>query len=173
MGTRESKQQIVAEIKEKLSKASSVILTDYRGLNVAEITELRSILRDAGVEYKVAKNTLTLIAARDSGLEDLEKYLEGPTALAFGMQDPVAPAKLLSKFAKTHKNLEIKGGVLEGQVIDIEGVKNLADLPPREVLLAQVFAGMKAPISGIVNVLSGNLRNLVYVLDAIKEQKGA
>jgi large subunit ribosomal protein L10 len=173
MGTRESKQQIVAEIKEKLSKASSVILTDYRGLNVAEITELRSILRDAGVEYKVAKNTLTLIAARDSGLEDLEKYLEGPTALAFGMQDPVAPAKLLSKFAKTHKNLEIKGGVLEGQVIDIEGVKNLADLPPREVLLAQVFAGMQAPISGIVNVLSGNLRNLVYVLDAIKEQKGA
>lgn len=170
---RQIKEQVVADLKDKLSRASSVVLTDYRGLNVAEMTELRRMLREAGVEYKVVKNTLTLIAARDTGLEGLEKYLTGPTALAFGVEDPVAPAKLLSKFAKNHKNLEIKGGVLQGRVIDLDGVKSLADLPPKEVLLAQVLAGMQAPISGIVNVLSGPVRNLLYALQAIKDKKGA
>ncbi len=168
---RQQKAEIVAEIKEKLGNARGAVLTDYRGLNVAEMTELRAKLREANVEYKVLKNTLVTIAARDMGLEGLDPYLEGPTAIAFGTEDAVSPAKILSKFAKDHKDLEIKAGILEGKVIGIEEIKALAELPTREELLAQVLRGMQAPMAGFANVLQGTIRNLVYVLEAIRKEK--
>ncbi len=166
-----AKEPVVQEIKEKLEAAQSVVLTDYRGLDVAEVTDLRNKLRDAGIEFKVVKNTLTRIAANQIGLEGLDPYLEGPTALAFSEKDPVAPAKILSEFAKTHKDLEIKAGILDGKVIGVEGIKALADLPSREVLLARVLGGMQAPMYGFAGVLQGTLRSLVYVLEAVRQQK--
>ncbi len=168
---RPEKEAIVQLMKEKLESSTAVILTDYRGLNVKEVTELRKKLSEAGVEYKVIKNTLTLLGARQAQIEGLEDYLKGPTAAAFSVADPVAPAKVISEFMKTHKNLEIKAGILKGKVIGLEDVKALANLPSREVLLAQLLGGMKAPINGLVNVLAGNIRNLVYVLNAIREAK--
>jgi len=150
-----------------------MVLTDYRGLNAAEMTALRKELRESGVEFKVFKNTLTTLAAQGAEMDDLVQYLTGPTAFAFGYDDPVAPAKIISEFAKKHKALEVKGGVVEGKIVGPEGVADLANLPSREVLLSMVMRGMQGPISGMVNVLQGNIRNLVYALEAIREQKEA
>jgi large subunit ribosomal protein L10 len=168
---RPEKAAVVDELKDKLSRAQAVVVTDYRGLDVQEITELRRQLREAGVEYKVAKNTLTTIAARESALSELEQFLSGPTAIAFGYDEPVSAAKIISDFARLHRDLEIKGGVLEGRVIGVEEVQALADLPPREELLAMVARAMQGPIAGMANALQGILRNLVYALDAVREQK--
>ncbi|MCK9525419.1 MAG: 50S ribosomal protein L10 [Limnochordia bacterium] len=170
---RPEKVAMVEEIQERLSRVQGAVLTDYRGLNAAEMTALRKELREAGVEYKVFKNTLTILAAREANLEELVPLLTGPTAFAFGYNDPVAPAKIISEFAKKSKALEIKGGVVEGQIIGPEGVADLANLPSREVLLSMVLRGMQGPMTGMVNVLQGNIRNFVYALNAIKEQKEA
>lgn len=167
------KKQVVAEVKEKLNSAHSVVITDFRGLTVAEATELRAKLREAGVEYKVLKNTLFKIAADDIGIEGFDQYLAGPNAFAFGLSDAVAPAKVLSEFAKTHKNLVIKAGYLEGKVIDMDGVKALADLPSREELLSKVLAGMQSPLYGMVNVLQGPIRKLGYALEEVRKLKEA
>ncbi|HHW07871.1 MAG TPA: 50S ribosomal protein L10 [Clostridia bacterium] len=168
---RQKKEQIVAEIREKMENSSAIVLTDYRGLNVGQVTKMRADLRKAGVEFKVLKNTLTRLAARETGLEGLEPYLEGPTALAFSKDDPTAPAKILMKYAKEFKTLEIKAGVVEGKVIDPAGVKALADLPSREELLAQVLRGMQSPLAGFAGALNGLLRNFVCVLDAVRQKK--
>jgi large subunit ribosomal protein L10 len=135
------------------------------------MTELRDKLRDAGVDYKVVKNTLAKIAANNSDLSEINDFFRGPTAIAFGIEDVVSPAKILDEFAEDHEVLEIKGGYLNGQVISKEKVESLAKIPSREELLAKAFSSMKAPISGLVNVLSGNMRNLVSVLSQIKDQK--
>ncbi len=166
-------EKVVAlrEIKERLEKGKSMIIAEYRGLDVQEITQLRKTAREAAVELKVLKNTLTARAASELHITGLEQYLEGPNAFAFGYEDPVAPAKVLAGFAKLHDELVIKGGLLDGKTIDANGVRFLADLPGREVLLANVLRGMQAPIAGLVNVLNGSLRNFVYVLDAIRQQK--
>ncbi|AZR74709.1 50S ribosomal protein L10 [Anoxybacter fermentans] len=171
MARIDEKKKIVEEIAEKMNTAKSMVITDYRGLNVAEVTELRKKLREAGVEFKVIKNTLTRLAAQKAGIEGLDEILTGPNAIAFGMEDPVSPAKILVDFAKEHEKLEIKAGILDKNVIGPEKVKDLADIPPKEVLLSMVLRGMQGPISGLVNVLQGTIRNLVYVLSAIKEQK--
>lgn len=172
MGAREEKQLVVKELSEKLRQAKGTVLADYRGLNVEKVTDLRNKLRAAGIEYKVVKNTLLKLAADEAGIEGLEPYLEGPTALAMSV-DPVAPAKVLSEWIKANKMLELKGGIVEGKVIDQSGVTGLADLPPREVLLAMVVGAIGAPISGMVNVLHGPLRKLVYAVDAVAKQKEA
>ncbi|MBM7853816.1 large subunit ribosomal protein L10 [Desulfohalotomaculum tongense] len=172
MPTRQEKEQMVAELKEKMEKAQVVILADYHGITVDKITELRSQLRKAGCELKVAKNTLTKIAAKELGIEGLDSYLVGPTVLTFGYQDPAAAAKILSKFAKEIKEgLDIKVGVLEGAVVDKGQIKELANLPSREELLAKVVGGMQAPLYGFAGVLAANLRNLVYVLEAVRKNK--
>ncbi|NMA62162.1 MAG: 50S ribosomal protein L10 [Firmicutes bacterium] len=168
---RPEKVAVVKEIQDRISQSQGAVLTDYRGLDAGQMTALRKELRDAGVEFKVLKNTLTILAAQELDMDDLIPLLNGPTAIAFGYDDPVAPAKILSEFAKTNKVLEIKGGILEGKVLDPEGVKSLADLPSREVLLSMVLRGMQAPIAGMVNVLQGNIRNLVYALEAVRKQK--
>ncbi|NLU36179.1 MAG: 50S ribosomal protein L10 [Clostridiales bacterium] len=173
MSAREKKAQIVAEIKEKLAESSSAILVDYRGLTVEEVTELRREFRNNGVDYKVYKNTLTELAAKDLGLDELIPYLKGPTAIAFGIKDPVAPAKILTEHMKKLKKMEFKVGVVDGKVIDVDGVKALADLPSREELIAKMLGSMNAPISGLVHVLGGTIRSLLYALNAVKETKEA
>ncbi|MCL5781321.1 MAG: 50S ribosomal protein L10 [Firmicutes bacterium] len=170
--TKAQKAVMLEEIKEKMSSAQVTILADFRGISVAKITDLRSRLRKAGSEMKVAKNTIAGIAAKEIGVEGLDQYLEGPTVFTFGVEDPVAPAKILSDFAREVKQgVDIKAGILEGKVIDASGVKALADLPSREVLLAKVLGGMQAPMYGFASVLAANLRNLVYVLDQVRQQK--
>lgn len=170
---RPEKVAMVEEIQERFSRTQGMVLTDYRGLNAAEMTALRKELREAGVEFKVFKNTLTTLAAQGAEMNDLVQFLTGPTAFAFGYDDPVAPAKIISEFAKKHKALEVKGGVVEGKVVGPEGVADLANLPSREVLLSMVMRGMQGPISVMVNVLQGNIRNLVYALEAVRKQKEA
>lgn len=168
----EGKAQVVSEIKEKFQTSTGVVIADYRGITVAQATQLRAQLRQAGVEYRVLKNTMVSRAAREVGIEGLDAYLEGPTAVAFSA-DPVAPAKVLSDFAKEVKTFTIKGGVLEGKVVDSNGVKALADLPSREVLLTQVVRGMQAPLVGMVNVLQGPIRKMGYALEEVRKLKEA
>lgn len=172
MGAREEKQLVVKELSERLKLSKGTVLTDYRGLNVEKVTDLRNKLRAANVEYRVVKNTLLKLAADEAGIKGLEPYLEGPTALALS-PDPVASAKVLAEWIKVNKMLEVKGGIVEGKVIDQKGVSGLADLPSREVLLAMVVGTINAPISGLVNVLHGPLRKLVYAIDAVAKQKEA
>lgn len=170
---REAKALLVKEIKDKLGQSIVSILVDYRGLNVAEMTGLRRELRAAGVEFKVVKNTLTRIASRELGLQDLEPYLEGPTAIAFSLKDPVAPAKILSNMAKNNEHLKLKAGVLQGKVIGLNQLKALAELPPREELLGKMVGSLQAPLYGMVSALSGPIRKLVYVLEAIRRKQEA
>lgn len=169
----EEKKQIVQEIKEKVEKAQSVVLVDYRGLNVEEVTELRRKFREAGVEYKVYKNSLMRFAFKDAGYEEFNKHLTGPNAVAFGYDDAVQPAKITNDFAKEHEKLEIKAGIVDGNIVGLDEIKRLATLPPREVLIAQVLGGLNGPISGFANVLQGTIRQLVYVLDAVREKQEA
>ena len=170
---KRAKEQIVNEIKEKFQRAEAVVLVDYRGLNVEEVTELRKRFREAGADYKVYKNTLIIRALNELDIKGLIPYLAGPSAVALGYDDPVVPAKIISDFAKDHDKLEIKAGIINREVIGVEGIKSLADLPSREVLVVQVLGGLNAPIAGFVNVLQGNIRNLVYALNAISEKKSA
>ena len=171
--TLKAKEAAVSEIQEKMQQAQSVVFVDYRGLTVEEVTNLRCKMRDAGVEYKVIKNTMIQRAADKEGIEGLNSILEGPTAVAFGIKDPVSPAKILVYFAKYTKKTEIKGGVLDVKTIDVDGVKYLASLPSKEELLAKMMGSLNAPVTGLVMALSGVMRNLVCALNAIKEQKEA
>ena len=156
----EMKKTVVAEIKEKFEKAKTVVLVDYRGLNVAEVTDLRNQLRKAGVEYAVLKNTMINLAIEGKGIDEMKAHLEGPTAVAFGYEDMIAPAKILSEFAKKSKKLTIKCGVCDGAFLDQKGVVALADLPSKEVLIARLMGSMMSAVS-----------KFVYVVEAIRKQK--
>ncbi|MBQ3078064.1 MAG: 50S ribosomal protein L10 [Clostridia bacterium] len=169
----EQKKLVVAALADKLSKATAGVFVDYCGITVEEDTKLRAEMRKAGVEYTVVKNTLTRLAAKEAGLEGLDEILNGTTALAVSYDDAVAPAKILDAYASKHDNFKIKMGFVEGKVISAAEVKNLAMLPSREVLIAQVLGTMNAPITGLVTVLNGNIRGLAVALKAIAEQKGA
>jgi large subunit ribosomal protein L10 len=157
---RQAKEAKVLEIKEKMSKAQGIILAKYQGLTVEEDTELRKKLREAGVEYKVYKNTLATIVAKELGYTDANNILVGPLAMAFGYDDPTAPARVLNDFAKTHKALELKGGFVQGEVYDAAKVTQLAAIPSKEVLIAKLLGSFKAPLS-----------NFAYLVNAIKEKK--
>lgn len=150
----EAKAAQVAEVKEMIAKAQSVVVFDYRGLNAAEVTELRSDMRKAGVEYVVLKNGIVERAAKEAGVdESFNQYLVGPSAFAFGTEDPVAPAKVLKEAIKKYKKCALKGGIINGVVSDAEAMNTLADLPSREVLIARMLGSMLSPISGLAIVL--------------------
>ncbi|TYO95226.1 LSU ribosomal protein L10P [Geothermobacter ehrlichii] len=170
---RTSKEQLVAELSAKLARVKAAFVADYRGLTVEEANELRSKLREAGVEYQVVKNTLLRLAIKDTENACLEEFLQGPTAIAMAEDDPVAPAKVLSEFAKANDRFELKGGVLEGKVLGLDGIKVLSDLPSREVLLAKLLGSINAPVSNFVGVLAAVPRSLVQVLSAIQDKKAA
>lgn len=169
----EQKQKLVQEIKEKIENATLVICTDYRGLNVDQVNDLRNKLRVPGVEYRVLKNTMFRFALQEAGYERIAEQIHGPNAVIFSKEDPVGPAKIIFDFAKANKQIELKIGILEGQFLSADGIKDLAQLPTREVLLAQVVGTMQAPITSFVRVLNANLTGLVRALDGIREQKQA
>jgi large subunit ribosomal protein L10 len=164
---------MVVEIKDRLADAGALLLIDYRGLTVKEMQELRNHLRAAGSELKVYKNSLTEIAIRELALPSLDSYLAGPPATVFTGEDPVAPAKALSVFAKTHKALEIKGGLVENQVVDADGVKVIATLPSREELIAKLLGTMLNPIVGFARVLNGPTEAFARTVQAVADQKAA
>ena len=154
MAKVELKQPIVAEIAEGIKDASSVVLVDYRGLTVAQDTELRKALRNAGVTYKVYKNTMMNFAFKGTDFEALAPYLEGPSAMAYSAEDATAPARVLAQFAKTAKALEIKGGVVEGVAYDANGIQAIADIPSREVLISRLLGSMQSPITNFARVMN-------------------
>lgn len=170
---RDLKQQVVADIKERFERAGSVVLVDYRGINVEDVTNLRKQFREAGVEYIVLKNTLVKRALQEMNVDGINDLLEGPSAFAFGYEDPVAPAKVIKDFISKTKNehLKVKGGLVDGKPLDVAGVNALADLPPKEVLIAKIMGSLNAPITNFVGVLSATLRSLVYAIDAIRKEK--
>lgn len=170
---RPEKVSEVETLKDRLSRARTVVLTDFRGLTVAEINQLRARLREARVEYRVVKNRLLRIAAREAGIEGLDRYLEGPTGAAFGYEDPVLPAKIIHDFIRQMRKLETKGGVVDRRAVTPQEIRALADLPPRPVLLAQLAGSIQGPLYGLMNVLTGPGRGLVVALDQIRRGREA
>jgi len=170
---KSSKEQVVAELAAKLATAKATFVADYRGLNVDQVNKLRGELRDAGVEYQVVKNTLLRLAAKGTGTECLDPHLAGPTAIAIAPTDPVAPAKVLTEFAKANSKFELKGGALDGKELSVSEISALSELPSREVLLAKVLGSVNAPASNFVGVLAAIPRSLVQALAAIQEKKAA
>jgi large subunit ribosomal protein L10 len=168
---REEKATSIAELREKLGDARGAVLTDFRGLSVAELTELRTLLRKSAVEYKVVKNTLAKLAVKDTGLAGLAAYLDGPTAIAISRTDPVAASKAVAAWAKGRQTFTVKGGIVEGRVVGPTEVTELAELPSREVLLARLAGAFQAPLQGLVQVLSAPLQGLVRVLDQVRQRK--
>ena len=154
MAKVELKQPIVAEISDLLNGAASAVAVDYRGLTVAQDTELRKQLREAGVTYKVYKNTLIRRAAEGTDFAALDPHLEGPTAIAVPKEDATAPARILAEFAKKADKLEIKAGVVEGTYYDAKGMQAISSIPSREVLLGRLFGSMKSPIANFARVLN-------------------
>ena len=154
MAKIEIKQPIVEEISAAIKDAQSVVLVDYRGLTVEQDTKLRKELREAGVTYKVYKNTMMNFAFKGTDFEALAPFLEGPSAAAISTTDATAPARIIAKFAKTAKELEIKAGVVEGQLYDAAGMAAIADIPSREVLLSRLLGSMQSPITNMARVLN-------------------
>ncbi len=162
MAKVELKQPVIAEISENIKDAASVVVVDYRGLTVAEDTELRKQLREAGIVYKVYKNTMMNFAFKGTDFEALKDVLEGPSAIAISKDDATAPARIIAKFAKTAPKLEIKAGVVEGTFYDAKGMEAIANVPSREELLSKLLGSLQSPIT-----------NLARVLNQIAEQGGA
>ncbi|NTU47461.1 MAG: 50S ribosomal protein L10 [Syntrophobacteraceae bacterium] len=168
---RAKKGQVVAELHDKLQRASATVLTDFRGLTVAEMTTLRDALAAEQVEYQVIKNTLMLLASKDTGAAILGSLLKGTNAIAIGYGDPSVPAKIIKKFSKTNEKLKVKGGALGSRLLDSAQLASLAELPPREELLASLLGTLKAVPTSLVTVLSGVPRAFVGVLAAIQRKK--
>jgi large subunit ribosomal protein L10 len=169
----EQKQKIVEELNEKFKKTKVLIITDYKGLNVTALNDLRRKLRESDIEYRVVKNTLLARAADDTDVAKIKDSFKGPSAIAMSFEDPVAPAKVLTKFAEENKKLELKIGVMGERVLNLDDIKALSSLPTREVLLGQVLSAMMAVPSGLVSAMSNIPRKMINVLQAIKEQKEA
>jgi len=169
----EEKQQIAEDLRDRLSKSAIIVLTDYKGLDVAAMNDLRRRLRAEGIEYQVVKNTLLIRAAEDNDIALIKDYFKGPSAIALSYDDPIAPAKVISEFAKENKKLEIKAGVMNGQVLDANAIKALAKLPSREVLLGQFLSALNAIPTSFVRTIAEIPRSFVGVLAAIRDQKEA
>ncbi len=168
---RREKEALVADLHEKFKGAKAAILTDFTGLNVEQITQLRRTLKKSAVEYKVVKNTLLRRASHDTDIELLAEYFVGPIAIALAYEDPVAPAKILLEFSKTQPALEIKAGMVAGAVMTPKDIKALASLPSKEVLLARFLSLLKIVPTRLVQTLNNPLRRLVTVLDGAKRAK--
>lgn len=158
----QEKQQAVVEVTEKLQSSSCTIVADYRGLTVAQVTQLRKTLRESGIEFKVIKNSITRRATEQASLTELDPHLTGPTAIIFSKEDIIAPAKIVSEFAKTNTKLEVKAGIVEGKVVGHEQIKALAELPSREGLLSMLLSVLQAPI-----------RNFALAVKAVGEKQEA
>ncbi|MEG0257274.1 MAG: 50S ribosomal protein L10 [Christensenella sp.] len=167
----QEKQAVVADVVDKMKRAQSVVVLDYRGLTVAEVSDLRSKFREVGVEYKVIKNNMLRRAAEELNIDGAAEYFKGPTAVAFGYDDPVAPAKILCKFVKATNKTEIKGGILAGKLMNAGGIENLSKLPSKEELIAKMLGSMNAPITNMALALNAIPRGLACALQAVADQK--
>ncbi len=169
----DKKKEIVKDLHAKFARAKVVIVTDYKGLDVTTINDLRRRLRKAEVEYKVVKNSLIIKASEDTDVALIQDFFKGPNAVALSYDDPVDPAKVLTKFSEEHNKLEIKTGVLEGKVLDINAIKAMSILPSREVLLGQLLSAVNGVPTNFVRVLNAIPVQFLNVLQAVKEQKEA
>jgi large subunit ribosomal protein L10 len=168
--SRAQKEKMVADYVEKMSNSQALILTDYRGLSVAHISDLRHKLREVDGVFQVVKNTLFARALEEAGLPFPSEYMEGPVAVGYCLGDAPPVAKVLVDFSKEKDRLKVRGAILGTNLLDLEGVKGLADLPPREVLLAQLVSAVQGPMSSLVSTMQAPMRELVQVLQARSEQ---
>ncbi|MDJ0837532.1 MAG: 50S ribosomal protein L10 [Acidobacteriota bacterium] len=168
---RDTKKQIVEQLKTDLDGVSSIFLCDFKGLTVEKDTQLRRSMREQGSSYSVVKNTLLKLAIVDSDFDKVDDHLAGNTALAYNRESAVELAKLIRDFSKDNQAFKFKAGVIEGKVIDVNGLEALASLPPKEVLVSKLMFMMNYPVQGLVTSLSGVIRNLAVVLDQVKEKK--
>lgn len=169
---REEKAQAISEFNESIGQATNAFIIDFKGITVPQVTELRKQVRESGSEYVVVKNTLALIAVKDSPLKMLESKFTGMTAVAFNRTDAVALAKALTKFAKDVPTVQFKGAMLDGQIVPATEIQNIANLPTRLELVSKLLFVLQSPIRGLAIVLNANIRNIAVVLDQIAKQKG-
>lgn len=170
---KEEKIRAVSELQAKFEKAKGVVFTDYRGLNVEEITGLRNSLRSASLEYKVVKNTLAKIAAEGTSVSAAKDSFTGPVGIAIGYDDPVALVKKVLEYVKTNEKLQVTGGVIEGSVCTMDKLKTISTLPPREVLLSMLAGVMQAPAGQLARLLNATLAQFIYAMQALKQKKEA
>ncbi len=173
MSTKAFKSEKIDEIKSKIEKAQVAIITDYKGLSVEEITKLRREIQKGGGDYMVTKNTLTKVAVKGTEYEVLSEKMTGPVALAFGFEDPVSPAKAVTKFIKEFKKGEILGAVLDGKLLSVDETKALANLPSKEELYAKILGSINSPASGIVGSINAVMAQLTRAMAAVRDQKAA
>jgi len=169
---REEKAAVISEFSEGIGQATNAFLIDFKGITVPQVTELRRQVRESGSSYVVVKNTLALIAVKDSPLTQIKDQFSGMTAVAYNTTDAVILAKALTKFAKDVPAVQFKGALLNGQIVPATEIQNIANLPSREELVSKLLYLMQHPIRGLVTVLSANIRNLAVVLDQVAKQKG-
>ena len=172
MPTKEKEVEL-AKFREEIKGAKAVVVSHYSGMNVADVTQLRGKLREAGVTHTVVKNTLARIAAKEAGMESLVALLEGPTVVSISKSDLVAPAKVLVNFAKDHEKLVILGGVIEGKPATAQDIADISNLPSKEELVAKLLGSLQSPIMGLLRVINGPASSLARVLNAIVEKKAA
>ena len=171
MKNREQKAQAISDFSEGIGSATNAFVLDFKGITVPQVTELRKQVRETGSEYMVIKNTLALIAVKDTPLTKLTGHFTGMTAVAYNTTDPVALAKVLTKFAKDVPTVQFKGAMLGGQVVPAAEIQTIANLPSREELVSKLLFLLQSPIRGLVTVLAANIRNLAVVIDQIAKQK--
>ena len=169
---KEEKIKIVSELQGKFEKAKGVVFTDYRGLNVEEITELRNNLRSSALDYRVVKNTLARRAAEGTPVNDAADIFSGPVGIAIGYDDPVLLVKKVIEFGRKNKKLDIRGGVIEGDVCSPEQISTISELPSREVQLSMLVGAMQSPLSKFAGLLNSTLSQFIYALEALKNKKG-
>jgi large subunit ribosomal protein L10 len=170
---RNEKDAVIAEVAQLLTDTDNLFVSDYRGLTVAELADLRGKLRESGARFKIVKNTLGGIAAERAGREAVKDLLHGPTGVTFCGEDLAGAAKALADFARTHPQVEVRGGLLESSLIEPGEFKTLASLPSRDVLIAQLVGTMAAPMTGLVTVLQGTVSGFVRALNQVAEQRAA
>ena len=169
----EEKQRIAEDLRDRFSKAAIIVVTDYKGLDVAAMNDLRRKLRAEDIEFQVVKNTLLIRAAEESDAAVIQEFFKGPSAVALSHDDPIAPAKILTQFAKENEKLEIKAGLMNGKVLSTDAIKAIAVLPSREVLLGQLLSSFNEIPTSFVRTIAEIPRSLLNVLTAIKDQKEA
>jgi large subunit ribosomal protein L10 len=168
---KEEKGQVIEELRERFSEAKAVIITDYKGMTVAELSELRRLLRGGGVDYRVVKNTLARVASQDTPIAVAKDAFKGPVAVALGYKDPVTTAKKVIEFSKKNEKLKLSAGVIEGKLYAANEVRAIADLPPREVLLSMIAGAFQAPASKLAAALSATVSSFAYALTALRNKK--
>jgi large subunit ribosomal protein L10 len=168
---RIEKAQVVSELQKKFERAKGIVFTDYRGLNVEEITGLRDSLRESALEYRVVKNSLARIAAEGTPVDQAKDILAGPIGIAVGYDDPVLVVKKVLEFNKSNDKLEVRGGVVEGSIFTFDELKSISKLPPKEVQLSMLAGVMKAPATKLAGLLSATLTRFAYAMEALKDKK--